>query len=118
MKMIGSAEALDGLYFMQVSKHQTQANLAEATSSSFPNTALWHFRLGHISFSKMNQMIALYPYLQNSNKRHICDICHFARQRRLPYSDSLHNASKPFDLLHLDVWGPLKPNPYRIINIS
>ncbi|RDY14177.1 hypothetical protein CR513_00795, partial [Mucuna pruriens] len=39
------------------------------------------------------------------NKNKVCDICHLARQK-LPYSVSVNRASMPFEMLHIDIWGP------------
>ncbi|KAL0378847.1 UNVERIFIED_CONTAM: Retrovirus-related Pol polyprotein from transposon TNT 1-94 [Sesamum radiatum] len=38
----------------------------------------------------------------------VCDICLMAKQSRVPFSLSNSHASKPFDLVHLDVWEPYK----------
>ena len=36
----------------------------------------------------------------------LCDVCHLAKQRRLSYSPSINKASKIFELVHMDIWGP------------
>ena len=48
----------------------------------------------------------LYPAITIDNKS-ICDICHFAKHRKLPYSSSTSIASSNFELLHFDIWGPI-----------
>lgn len=40
------------------------------------------------------------------NKGGICDICHYAKQKRLPYSISSSRALHSFELLHMDIRGP------------
>jgi hypothetical protein len=37
----------------------------------------------------------------------VCDACHRAKQRRLPFPVSKSNSSRCFDLIHVDIWGPL-----------
>jgi hypothetical protein len=37
----------------------------------------------------------------------VCDICHFAKQRKLPFNTSHSIAKTNFELLHFDIWGPL-----------
>lgn len=37
-----------------------------------------------------------------------CDICFRAKQTRLTFPDSSHNAKEVFDLIHCDVWGPYR----------
>ena len=35
-----------------------------------------------------------------------CRICHLAKQKRLPFISNNNLSAKPFDLIHIDVWGP------------
>ena len=48
----------------------------------------------------------MYPDITIDNKS-ICDICNFAKHRKLPYSSSTSIASSNFELLHFDIWGPI-----------
>jgi len=75
--------------------------------SSLPfHSALWHFRLGHVSYKRLAHMSQLYPSLSfDSNAT--CDICHFSRQKQLPFPLSSSVASNKFELLHFDIWGSL-----------
>ena len=41
-----------------------------------------------------------------SNKTPCCDVCHFSKQKRLPFTLSIHVSSKTFELIHCDIWGP------------
>ena len=38
----------------------------------------------------------------------MCQVCHYARQTRLPFPHSSIKTTKAFQLIHLDVWGPYK----------
>jgi len=73
-----------------------------STSSSFD---LWHFRLGHISSEKIKLI------QQTCSDIHCtfvlpCDICPVAKQNRLPFPLNVQNSNAPFDLIHVDIWGP------------
>jgi GAG-pre-integrase domain len=66
---------------------------------------LWHHRLGHTS----------YPVLQHLQKTNLiftvsfnspCDSCSKFKSHRLSFSLSSNKASKPLELVHVDVWGP------------
>ena len=37
----------------------------------------------------------------------VCDVCHYARHKKLPYNASLNKADSPYELLHFDIWGPI-----------
>jgi len=49
-------------------------------------------------------MTSLYPSISCDNKS-VCDICHFAKQRKLPFNISLSHATSKFELLHFYIWG-------------
>jgi len=51
-------------------------------------------------------MHSMYSSISVDNKA-ICDICHYAKQRKLSYTLSNSVASSKFELLHFDIWGPL-----------
>lgn len=76
-----------------------------AKKAMYDFAKLWHLRLGHAPFSKLK---ALYPDIDDKNIKDnfFCTICPASRQPRLPFKDSYIKTSQPFDLLHLDVWGP------------
>ena len=35
-----------------------------------------------------------------------CNICHLAKQRRLPFISNNRFSDSPFDLIHIDTWNP------------
>lgn len=122
-KMIGLGNLCDGLYRLHpfapatpqahfISSAVSPANKMSCNSvssnniSSIPSNAIWHFRLGHLSNQRLSMMHSLYSSITIDNKA-VCDICHFAKQRKLPYNLSTSIASSKFELLHFDIWGPL-----------
>lgn len=92
-----------------------QANAYHITNSSsnsfttnfvIPKSALWDFRLGKVSFKRINkisQMYTSFDFYHNPT----CYICHMAKHKKLPYPISYSIASNNFDLLDFDIWGPL-----------
>ena len=65
---------------------------------------LWHKRFGYTSSNALNHL----KFLSHLNCQipKICDICHRAKQHRLPFQPSTQITTKPFELLHIDIWGP------------
>jgi hypothetical protein len=51
-------------------------------------------------------MTHLFPNISIDNKA-VCDVCNFAKQRKLPFNTSHSIAKTNFELLHFDIWGPL-----------
>lgn len=74
-------------------------------SVTIPNTTLWHFILDHVSNSVLEEMFNQFSYL-HVIKSVICDVCPYAKQKRLPYTVSTNRVSHSFELLHMDIWDP------------
>lgn len=50
-------------------------------------------------------------FLQNkvdSEVQNKCFVCYLAKQSRLSSPDSEKRSTRPFELVHMDVWGPYK----------
>lgn len=48
----------------------------------------------------------VFPFI-TVDENSICDVCHYARDKRLPYSVSSREAFKCYELLHFDIGGPI-----------
>ena len=77
------------------------------------NTHLWHCRYGHLSFKGLRtlqykQMVRGLPQLKAPSK--ICTDCMVGKQHRdaIP-KRSLWRASQRLQLVHADIYGPIKP---------
>lgn len=67
---------------------------------------LSHFRLGHPSAVVIDKLCMQFPYIR-FNKHLACDSCQMAKQCKLHFPISITQSDKPFDLLHMAIWGPL-----------
>ncbi|KAF5768198.1 putative RNA-directed DNA polymerase [Helianthus annuus] len=94
-----------GLYFVGNS-----GNLMHTCFNSVIKSSTWHSRLGHPS----DQVLAVLKQTLNiqSSEHGPCDICHRAKQVRVPFPLSEHKSKSVGDLIHLDVWGPYKVTSY------
>ena len=91
----------DGLYLLSQA-HQPEVNLGEKT-----NLNIWHRRLGHPNLRTLQNIISQYGLPTSSiNKSLSCDACMSSKSHRLSYSNSLHQTSKPLEVIHSDLWGP------------
>jgi len=104
----------NGLYFLPAPKqikesttHSQSHNAQDNTNSANSSVLLWHQRLGHTSSSVLAHVI---PFSSKHSLVEIqdCTICPLAKQHRLPFPHSTSVSSSPFQLLHIDVWGPFK----------
>ncbi|CAM8886686.1 unnamed protein product [Rhodiola kirilowii] len=68
-------------------------------------TKLWHLRLGHVPFNKIQSCVSV----DSCKDSHMhCHICPQAKQTRLPFPISHSISQSLFDLVHVDIWGPYK----------
>ena len=110
----------DGLYLLQGSSlskatkslddfllmHKFNSFTAFSSSDSYANLySLWNSRLGYPSNMKIHSLSHVLPFLQ-----HCCtkdyNIYPLAKQKRLSFPFDNKRAANPFDLVHMDVWGP------------
>lgn len=109
-EMIGRASLLDGLYYFDespTSDKKVQGLSCVSSPSVRETIMLWHVRLGHPSFSYLK---FLFPKLFNGidcSSFH-CESCIFAKNHQATYLPKPYKVSKPFHLIHSDVWGPSK----------
>lgn len=80
-------------------------------SKSFLNSSnkdtiwLYHLRLGHPSFRVLRFMLPhLFQGLDISEFH--CDICELTKRTRVSFPISNKRRSRPFNLIHNDIWGP------------
>jgi len=112
LKMIGSVEIQDRLYVLRVPSYQ-KLQIKHIISSQITNIinfttsdleTLWHFRLGHVSNKCIDVIKNKFPFVKY-NKSFVCDVCHFAKQKRLSFPFSASKSKKYFDLIHVYLWG-------------
>ena len=104
---IGTAKVRNRLYYltpnyMAISNIETNIVHPHCTITPID---LWHFRMGHLSFERLRNMQSTYPFLK-LDKNFVCNTCHYAKHKRLPFPTSNSHASNSFELLHIDIWGP------------
>ena len=73
---------------------------------------LWHMRLGHVSYSKLSVMVkkSMLKGLPQLDVRTdtVCAGCQYGKAHQLPYNESKFKAKEPLELVHSDVFGPVK----------
>ncbi|KAJ0482051.1 putative RNA-directed DNA polymerase [Helianthus annuus] len=95
-----------GLYF--VGKNGNSVNVC---FNSFVKSSLWHSRLGHPSDQFL--VVLKENFDVKSVEHGPCDICHRAKQVRVPFPLSEHKTKSIGELIHLDLWGPYKVTSYE-----
>ena len=124
-KVIGSAEMHDELYILKASSKSKQVHTSSygnysnldsvfnSVSVSNENLVmLWHFRLGHPNFGYLEK---LFPelFVHKRPKFFHCEVCQLAKHTRNSYPSLPYKPSRPFSMIHSDIWGPS-----RVTNIN
>jgi hypothetical protein len=75
------------------------------------NLDMWHYRLGHPSYSNFHFLQDCIPNDLSNNMSHSCidhcNVCPIAKQKHLPFPKHNKIHSTVFALIHCDVWGLL-----------
>ncbi|KAK2436464.1 putative inactive purple acid phosphatase [Trifolium repens] len=101
----GYGDKVEDFYYLVIS-NKLVCNTRTNSFVTVPHSALWHFRLGHPYLTRMQSFHSQFPFITVDSKA-VCDVCHFAKHKKLPFSNSFNNAVKPFELFHFDIWGPI-----------
>jgi len=108
--MVGIAKESNGLYYIQ-RPPLLKTGVPSLENDMFPSSCnsmysqLWHYRLGHLLVDKLQRIDCIRIDLP-SNKRFVCDTCHYAKQKRNSFPISTTSSSCCFELVHTDIWGP------------
>jgi len=106
-EMIGSIDTRSRLYIFQhyAFKNTVAHHIVPALHCTVKDIKLWHHRMGHLSNERLMVLNTQYPYI-SAKKFDVCDTCHLAKQKKLPFTLSSSYSSKSFELIHMDIWGP------------
>ena len=101
--LIGAGEERGGVY---VYRDVTVARGLRVKAAE--DKTLWHRRLGHPSFGVLGFLPFVSGVQNNSDKFGGCEICFKSKQTRGVFAESYNKASVPFELIHVELWGPYR----------
>ena len=106
-KRIGLVDARAGLYVFEHStfKNTIPPHIVPALHCTVKDINLWHHRMGHVSNERLMVLSTKCPYIF-AKKFDVCDTCHLAKQKKLPFTLNKSCSSKSFEFIHMDIWGP------------
>lgn len=111
--MIGLVEKFKGIYHLTLNdKHENAYSINNSFVCTLPNNSLWNFLLVHMFHSRIQSLHSIFPFVIVDHKV-ICDVCHYIKNKKLPYTFRFNKSKHPFDLVHFHVWGPLAINSYQ-----
>lgn len=89
--------------------------LALVSTAAKETPELWHRRLGHLGYDNLAKMaggmvqgIGITPTEIRAAKGNPCEPCSLSKLTRLPFAASESKTSRPLELVHMDLMGPLE----------
>lgn len=77
---------------------------------------LWHFRLGHLNAADMKKLVDFSDGMRvnvSTEANAVCEPCVFGKQTRSSFPrNKTPRSNRILELVHTDVWGPLKTTAY------
>lgn len=87
----------------------TQANM----TCTQETINLWHRRLGHLNEQYMQQLKTMSDNLKISKADNFqCETCIMAKHEKKPFKGHITRATKPLQIIHTDVCGPITPKTW------
>jgi Pol polyprotein/integrase-like protein/gag-pre-integrase-like protein len=115
MKHLLLGRAKNGLYYLRTDDHSHSLDKIKHKSfsastmytQSLQQLKVWHLRLGHLPFEKLE---VLFPSKKGIHMKDLCfcTICPMAKQTRSNFPRHTIKTVEVFQLLHVDIWGPIK----------
>ena len=102
---------------MVINEGRSDQDFALGAAATSQETAeLWHRRFGHLGYDNLYKLqsksmvdgISVAAAQFKEQQKEVCEPCIQAKQHRLPFPTSDRASSKPLELLHMDVCGPLE----------
>jgi len=109
--MLGKGSQVGNLYILNLDKSLVDVSSfpGKSVCSSVKNESeMWHKRLGHPSFAKIDTLsdVLMLPKQKINKDSSHCHVCHLSKQKHLPFKSVNHIREKAFELVHIDTWGP------------
>lgn len=91
---------------MNNSKRSSSVSGSTVLVSSDSSAMLWHRRLGHPSPPLFHALINQLSLPISKSVMLNCSCCNMAKSHKLQFPLSISKTTAPFQLVHMDVWGP------------
>lgn len=110
-KIMESEKNENGIYAVKLEKENEEKALTAETE----NVLDWHKKLGHLAVNNLKKLQEMSDGLKLKEnefdilKNHVCEVCTKARQTRNPFTETRYRASRPLEIIHTDICGPIEP---------
>ncbi|KAK9682189.1 hypothetical protein RND81_10G056600 [Saponaria officinalis] len=70
------------------------------------NYFVWHKRPGHLPTAKLQLVSDIFNNVKSVGNHPLCLACPMAKLTKFPFPNRTTKSLKPFELIHMDIWGP------------
>ncbi|KAJ9560873.1 hypothetical protein OSB04_006033 [Centaurea solstitialis] len=101
------------LYTVNFRKQRPFTEVCLLSKATFNQNVMWHRRLSHLNYATINQLaktglVTGLPSLRFT-KEQLCSACEMGKIKKSSHMLKVeHNISKPLQLLHMDLCGPMR----------
>ncbi|KAJ9545388.1 LOW QUALITY PROTEIN: hypothetical protein OSB04_025095 [Centaurea solstitialis] len=101
------------LYKIDLRDVKAKNTLCLLSKASNQQSVLWHRRLSHLNFKGLNKLVIGnlafgIPDLR-FQQDHLCSACQLGKMKRVSHKSKLeHGTEKPLQLIHMDLYGPMR----------
>lgn len=106
----------NGLYLINLYNDIDETSLL--TQNKHEKLEEWHRKLGHLSISSMRKLTNNMTLGFDINKKDCvdfenpCEVCIKAKHVRLPFITERYRSTRPLEILHMDIAGPIDPETF------
>lgn len=111
-RLICSATLNNKLYVLDL---QSKVETAHLVSNNSNDLWLWHLRMAHLNVSDIQKLPSCAEGIvlkQNAKSNMYCSSCLEGKQSRLPFKHVGTRATKPLEVIHSDLCGPMESMSY------
>ncbi|KAJ8736818.1 hypothetical protein PYW07_000089 [Mythimna separata] len=101
----------DGLYYAELSATRSSTKSVNFITSN-KNNNFWHRALAHTSISKTQKIVNGINTKHSDNNDDTCEVCARAKLCRKPFNTERYRASRPLEIVHSDICGPIGTDTY------
>lgn len=99
-QLLAEGKLIDDMFKIKIKFTENACATREQKNSD--DAALWHRRMGHMSFGLLNSVLNL--KVESDTK---CVICAMGKHSRKPFNEPGTRATRQLELIHTDVCGPM-----------
>lgn len=104
-----SGRKQNGLYTINLNQSEKENSLLSEAENS---DKIWHRRMGHLGKKNLEKLQKLSTGMKLNQQElecldQVCEICQRAKQTRSPFATERTRATRPLEIVHSDVCGPV-----------